>query len=230
MRLGALPVLALLAACAAEKAPAPEPTETALPAEPRTLVPADLDLATLGARVAEMAVTDAALGGGEAPFARLSAYVACPKEMTACDPAQLPAGTRYTYVLTVTPAPAPVPKGEAAPTPPPVPLVMPSPPTFATTQPAPGFEGGVGYALAEAAAALGAEDGLSITLDEGRIVWRAAEKARWQAGLPVTFWWQSTRPPEMRRNAYSFASGTDSATVRAPFPTADKPVERESAR
>lgn len=228
MRAVALPALALLAACSGEADPAAAPVATSevLPAKPRTLIPADLDPATLGPKVEGMTIEDVPLGGRRAPFARLGAFVACPRDMAACDPAAVPAGTRYTYVLTVTPLPAPAPTDASSATPPPVPLVAPSPPTLATIEPVPGFQGGVGYALAEAKAALGKDDALSVTLDGGRIVWSAGEGLRWLPGAPITFWWQSTRPPELRDNAYSFASGIRNASIRAPFPAADKAVER----
>lgn len=222
----ALPLLAVLAACSAEREePAPAPTPTPTATEPRTLIPADFDPASLGGRVAGIAVEDAAVGGGDDDsLGTVSAYVACAQDIPVCDPAALPDGTVYTYVVTITPAAAPEPDPSATPaaTPPPVPLVRPTAPTLAMRNRASGFDGAVGYSRAEATAALGAENALSIEIDQGRIIWRAKDGRSWQGGRPITFWWQSTRPPAEPAVTYDFVSGSDGAEITAPFPAADK--------
>lgn len=232
MRLSALSLLAMLAACSSREAPQPEPSASVTPAaistEPRTMVAADFVPEDLGGRIAGMEVSDAPVGDAGAPVARLDAFVACPKEIALCDPAKLPAETRYTYVVTVTPVPEASAKAAASTSPAPIPV--PAGATLATIAPVPGFEGGVGYSLAQAAAALGAEDAISVTLDQGRIVWRAADGSRWVGGKPITVWWQSTRPPADKVPAYELASGTDSARISAPFPAEDKAVEGTARR
>lgn len=235
MRLSAaLAALALLAACAPERTAEPEPTPSATVAAPRTLVAADFDPATLGGRVAGMEVMDAPVGGKDAPLARMSAFVACAKDIADCDPAKLPADPVYTYVLTITP--------QAVPTAPePTPAVS-APEAVATaveeapaelvrmTRPAPGFNGAVGFSRAEASAALGADDALSVTLDQDQLIWRVTGGGGWQPGKPITLWWQSTNPPKEPAEAYHLEYAGKQASVTAPFPAADKPVERKAAR
>ena len=232
MRVRALPALALVAACSSQPAPAPTPTPTATVAAPRTLVAADFNAETLGGHVDGMDVTDAAIGEKKAPLARLSAFVACAKGVTACDPAQLPDGTTYTYVLTVTPVtakPDPVPAAttdaagagtpaEIAPVEAPAELIR-------MTRSAPGFNGAVGFTRDEAAQALGADDALTVTLDQGQLIWRVTGGGGWKAGKPITLWWQSTRAPDKPVAAYSLDYGSKRADVTAPFPAADKAVE-----
>ena len=226
--LGALSLLALLASCSAEREPAPAPSPTPTIAAPRTLIAADLDPAALGARMEGMEVTDQDAGDG---LAKVSAFVACPKAMTTCDPATAPEGTVYTYVLTVTPQAA----AEPSPTPTPiathsavVPVEAPAE-LVRMTRPAPGFNAATGYSRAEATAALGAEDALTVTLDQNQLIWRVTGSSGWAAGKPITLWWQSTRPPEKPEPSYRFEYGGKRADIAAPFP-ADKPVEREPGR
>lgn len=234
MRLATLSLAAALAACSAEKPaeqepqPRPKPTRAA----PRTLVAADLDLAALGARVEGMDVTDAAIGGKRAPLARVSAFVACPKDIAACDPAVLPAGTAYTYVLTITPTapptPTPTPSETAAD---PAEVVVEAPVELVRmTQPVSGFEGAVGFVRAEAIAALGADTALTLTLDQNRLIWRVTGGDGWQGGKPITLWWQSTTAPAKPSAAYRLEFGGHQAVVTAPFPAADKPVDPKPAR
>ena len=237
MRLAAtLSALALIAACS-EQAPAPAPTPTATIAEPRTLVAADLDPATLGAKIAGSKGTDpefSVMAGGKV-VASVAAFVACPKEVTACTPETLPAETIYTYVLRVTPAPT----GPMAPrTPPASPtavgkLVEMPALLFRMTRPAHGFNGAVGYAIAEAEAALGSPDAISVTLDEDQLIWRVTGGSGWKPDMPITFWWQSAIAPDGPQPAYRLEMGDAGWTATGPFPakeTADKAVEAIEVR
>ncbi len=97
------------------------------------------------------------------------------------------------------------------------------------TRPAPGFNAAVGFSRIEATAALGAEDALTVTLDQSQLIWRVTAGSGWAAGKPITFWWQSTRPPEKPSASYRLEYGGKTARLAAPFPAADKPVERGSA-
>jgi len=225
----ALAALALLAGCAEEKAPEPSPAPTPTVAEPRTLVAGDLELDSLGAR---MALPGAARNGfavvvdGQ-DIARVTSYVACPKEMTRCVPGELPQGTVLTYVHTISP-----PADTAEPTPPASPTATPVPGAlFRLTRPAAGFNGGVGYSLAEAEAALGSPDAITITLDAGELIWRVTGGAGLTPGAPLTLWWQTTVPPaDNPQSAYRLALGGKTVPVSGPFPVADKPVDPVPAR
>lgn len=234
MRAVAFCALGLVAGCSAERTPEPAPTPRATVAAPRTLVAADFDPAMLGARVAAMESTDVEVGDG---LARVTAFVACPKQMTACDPAELPEGTVFTYVLTIapeqdeeeeeeevraTPSPTLAPDPSEAPV---APLEAPAE-LVRMTLPAPGFRGAVGFSREEAAAALGQDDALTVTLDQNRLIWRVTEGAGWQAGKPITLWWQSTRAPAKPAPSYRLEYAGKHAQITAPFPAADKPVER----
>lgn len=210
-----LPALALVTACSAERTPDAAPTPTATIAAPRTLVAADLDLATLGARVPGMDVVDKAIGDG---LARVSAFVACPAGQTVCDPAALPEGTVYTYVLTVTPEVAAVSAEPAAsqaeaitPVEAPAELVR-------MSRPATGFGGAVGFSRAEAASALGPQGSLTVTLDQDRLIWRVTGGTGWAAERPITLWWQSTAAPSAPSATYVLEYGGKRADIAAAFP------------
>ena len=231
MRPAALPALVLLAACAAacsaERAPAPEPAPTATVAAPRTLIAANFDPAALGARIQGMDVTEHVIGNG---LAKVSAFVACPRNTATCDAATAPEGTVFTYVLTVTPQaepePSPTPTAtDAAVVPVEGPAVL-----VRMTHPAFGFNAAAGFSRPEAAAALGAEDALSLTLDQNQLIWRVTDGTGWAAGKPITLWWQSTRAPTGLETAYRLEYAGKRAEFRAPFPAADKAVEPSPAR
>ncbi len=230
-RAAALFALALLVACAAEKAPEPAPTPTVTVAAPRTLVAADLDPATLGAKIAGPKGTDPefAITAGGKEIARIASYVACPRGMTACVPAELPAGTVLTYVHTITPASAVPATPSAEPTDSATPATVP-PAVFRMTRPAPGFNGGLGYDRAEAEAALGAPDPITVTLDQGQLIWRVTAGTGWEPGAPVTVWWQTVAPPAGPQDAFQLELMGRTATAKGPFPAAEKPVDPSTAR
>lgn len=231
MRVALLSAAVLLSGCSSERTPDASPTPTATVAAPRTLIAADFDPATLGARVPGMESTDTEIGGGTA---RVSAFVACPKAMTACDPRTAPEGTIYTYVLTVTPdaaarepttAPAAPGATETAVAPVEAPAEL-----VRTTRAAPGFNAAAGFSRTEAAAALGADDALTVTLDQNQLIWRVTGGTPWAAGKPVTLWWQSTSPPAKPAAAYRLEYAGKHADITAPFPAADKAVEPAAPR
>lgn len=226
MRCAGVATALLLAACSdgrEEAAPVPAPTPTV--AAPRTLVAADFDPAILGAEVEGTRQENVALGTG---LARMTSYVACPRAMTDCDPATAPEGTAYTYVMIVTPESGDAPQAALSPTPPAgtVAPVEGSAELVRMTRAAPSFTGAVGFSRGEAEAALGAANAMTVTLDQNRISWRVTGGSGWLAGKPITLWWQSTRAPGKPATAFRLEYAGQRADVRAPFPAADKPVER----
>jgi hypothetical protein len=242
MRLPLLPAILLAAGCSQEPDPAPAPRATPTVAAPRTLVAADLPQA-LGAKIAGPQGPDpefAVIADGQV-VAKIVSHVACPPTRTAdgdplpsaetpaCDPALAPEGTVYTYVHTITPTAAEPPEATPAPADAEGEAAAPtdvSPPLFRMTRAAPGFKGAVGYDLKQAEAALGARDPITVTLDNGRLVWRVTRGAGWKPGAPVTVWWQTTAPPDGPQQAFRLELDGMSHRVRAPFPAADKAVER----
>lgn len=242
----ALLVPVLLSACSAEEEPAPEPAPTRTVAAPRTLVAADLPEA-LGAKIEGPQGTDpeyAVIADGEV-VATVASYVACPPAETededpapsttssACDPETAPEGTVFTYVHTIAPVEDEVdaePPTAAGSSPTAAAPADASPALFRMTQPAPGFGGAVGYDLEQAEAALGARDPITVTLDNGQLIWRVTRGTGWKPGAPVTVWWQTTAPPAGPQYAFRLEMNGTSHRVRAPFPAADKAVERGAAR
>ena len=222
----ALPALLALAACDKPE-PAPSPTPTI--AAPRALVAADLDLATLGAKIVgpQGPEVKTVLSAGNRELGRMVSYVACPEGTEECVPGKMPAGTIYTYVHQVTLADEDV----ASEQPTDGPEVVETPPTlFRTTEKAHGFEGALGYVKAEAEAALGSAEAISTTLDNGSLIWRVTEGQGWKPGSTITFWWQSTKPPAGPSDNYLLEVDGNQSVARGPFPAEDKPVEGKKPR
>ena len=229
--LAPLAAITLLGACS-QPAETPVPAPTATVAGPRTLVAAELDPAALGAKIEGPDGTDPdfpMLNKGE-EIGRVVSFVACPKGMTTCDPAALPAGTMLTYVHTIVPGdpgqdavPSPAATNPAGATE--VPAAL-----FRMTRPVSGFNGVIGYSRAQAAAALGAEDAITVSADNGQLIWRVTGGTGWRPGLPITVWWQTSAPPAGPQEAYALSWNASSAVVKAPFPAPEKPVEQPAAR
>ncbi|WP_328597921.1 hypothetical protein [Croceibacterium soli] len=218
MRLGAALPLLLMAACSdAPDTPAPEPTPAPrfTPDKPRMLVPADLATVHFGGRIEGLEgpeVTGSFVLDGE-PLAEMVSYVACPEAVTECDPAELPDGTVYTYVHRVTPAEG---VENAA--------------VFRTARKISAFANGVGFDRHEADAALGPGGKIDVSADNGALVWRVIGGDGWKAGETITFYWQSTMPPEEPRQAYQFEADGSAAIGSGPFPPREKPVQETASR
>ena len=213
--------LALGACGSPEPEPAPSPTPTV--AAPRTLVGADLDLSTLGARIVgpQGPEVETVLSAGNRQIGTLVSYVACPDGVDECKPGEMPEGTVYTYVHRVTLA-----EEDDAEEPATGPEVVEAPPTlFRTTRQAAGFNESIGYVTAEAEAVLGDPDAISISNDNGSLIWRVVRGPGWTPGGTVTFWWQSTLPPKGPAEAYLVEVDGNQVSALAPFPPEDKPVE-----
>jgi hypothetical protein len=211
-RAAALP-LVLLAACSkTPEAPVPTPSGTPTPDKPRTLVPADFAALKLGAKV-EGSDTDGKFVANGDTLAQVASYVACPEGVTPCDPQALPPDTVYTYVHRVTPAEP-----------------VASTTLFRTARPAAGFANGVGYDMAQAAAALGKDGQIDVAADNGALVWRVIGGDGWKAGEPITFYWQSTLPPAGAADAYLVEADGSVAIGSGAFPETEKPVDEPAGR
>ncbi|MBO0749368.1 MAG: hypothetical protein J2O44_02920, partial [Porphyrobacter sp.] len=199
---------------------APSPTPSAvvtpevapIPDKPHTLVPADFATLKLGAKLKGSEGSAKFLADGHT-LAEVTSYVACPAGVDPCDPAALPAQTVYTYVHQVTPA-----DGVANAT------------LFRTARPASGFANGVGYDMAQAAAALGPNGQIDVAADNGALVWRVIGGDGWKAGEPITFYWQSTLSPKGAADAYLIETDGSVAIGSGPFPAKEKAVEEPPQR
>ncbi|MBO9510701.1 hypothetical protein [Erythrobacter sp. A6_0] len=211
-----------LAACG--EAPAPEPTPSATPtvAAPRTLVAADFDPESLGAKIVgpQGPQPEAAIMADGREIARIKSFVACPRDTAECVPAEMPEGTVYTYVHEITLADDLTPQVIETPETEGAALEVPAS-LFRMTQAAAGFNRSVGYSRSQAEAALGAGDAIQVSSDSGEIIWRVTAGSGWKPGMPVTFWWQSTTPPDGPADAYSLEVNGMTASAKGPFPAAE---------
>ena len=217
MRLAAAALAcALLAGCGSqEPEPAPSPTASATPDKPKTLVPADLGALVLGGRIEGsdgQETTGTFIVDGET-LAEVVSYVACPEGLDPCEPETAPEGTVYTYVHRVTPA-----EGVEGAT------------LFRTSRAAPGVANVIGFAKAEAVDVLGEDGEIDVASDNGALVWRVIGGDGWTAGETLTFYWQSTLPPEGAREAFQFEADGVSAQGSGPFPPRETPVDEAPAR
>ena len=212
--------------------PEPEPTPTPTPtiAQPRTLVAADLDVATLGAKIVgpQGPEIETLLSANSRQLGKMVSYVACPEGVEECKPGEMPEGTIYTFVHTITLAEAEADAADAQPTD--GPEVVEAPPTlFRTTRAAAGFNRAVGYSREQAEAALGAADAITVTADGGQLIWRVTKSEGWKPGAPITFWWQSTLPPAGPDEAYLVEIDGNQTTASGPFPPEETPAEGTGA-
>lgn len=213
----AFPLLAL-AACGSDPEPAPTPTPTQTAAGPRTLVAAGFNDQQLGPRIVGPQgdeVSDTVMFEGR-QIADVVSYVACPAPTVSeggnatapngteaeCDPAEQGEDAVFTYVHRVTP-------GEGADGP----LL-----SFRTSRRAHGFANLVGFDRVQAQAALGEDYDIGVQLDNGQLIWRIKAGDGWTAGEEITFFWQSTLPPEGPAEAYEIETEEGRMRVSGPFP------------
>lgn len=212
-------ILPLLLAGCGETPPEPTPTPTPTVAAPRVLIAADFDPDALGPRIVgpQGPEVGTALSSGNDEFGRMESYVACPRDVTECLPASLPEGTIYTYVHRVI-------LGEAAEDGPGSDAVQAErPPStgatlFRTVAPVTGFANAIGYDKDEAEFALGSADAITVTYDEGTLIWRVTEGSGWTPGTAITFWWQSTVAPRGPEKAFLVEIDGKEAPATGPFP------------
>ncbi len=213
-----------LAACGAEPEAEPSPEPTQVVSGPRTLVAAGFEELSLGPMIVGPQgpeVSDTATSAGGELFEIVS-YVACPapaEEDEAppadeCDPAAQDEDAVFTYVHTVTPL-----EGAEAPV-----------TGFASLEPAAGFSKTMGYDRNQAEAALGENYSIVVQVDEGMLVWRIEVSDGWEAGEPITFFWQGTKPPAGPKRAYCLETGERCTPATGPFPEEDKSVDRTDGR
>ena len=163
------------------------------------------------------------LGNEEAAFADIRGYVTCPAGLDPCDPARAPAGTVYTYVLVVYPGEDNQPdtgsgNGPDA-------SDVETADLFRLTSPAHGFTGTAGFAKAEALAAMGPTTDVVITCEDGAIAWtvEAGDGGdQWEQAEPLTFFWQSTLPPDGTSDVYEIFANHTAAHGPGPYPSASE--------
>ncbi len=146
----------------------------------------------------------------------ITSYVACPDNISSCDPANLPEGTIYTFVHIVTPG-VDEPNDDPIAQPGEVKPVGKSV-TFRMTLPADGFVGQAGYSLEQARAALGPQGSFTVKCNEGMLIWEVATGETWGTGEPITFFWKSNKPPKGPADAYGFEADGFAAKGMGPFP------------
>ncbi|RPF70221.1 hypothetical protein [Aurantiacibacter spongiae] len=240
MRIGlvALPLALgpMLAACGAEPQPAPTPTASTTDAGPRTLVAAALRNIPLGPRIAGPGgpeTTTVLTAADGTVLGQMVSYVACPApegseddmaeadadpapgQVTPpegeCDTAAQAEGALYTYVHRIGLG---RPDMEAPDPAAPVPQTM----VFRMTRPAAGFANVIGYDVEQAREALGDDADIKVQLDNGQLVWRVVGGDGWRDGETLTFFWQSTQPPEGSAKAYELQMDSLTASANAPWP------------
>jgi hypothetical protein len=225
----ALPLSLALAACGSANEPPTDlenaESDGAAAALARNIEAGEfLDL-DLGAKIVgpQGPEVTSALSNAEGNFADMRSFVACPADMTECDPATAPEGTIYTYVHVVYPGEdneAGTGSGEGNDS-----SDVERATAFRMTRPATGFTGAAGYSKDEAMAAIGAKADVVITCDDGALVWTVSAGDggdQWEQAEPLTFWWQSTVAPAGPVAAYAIDANYAQATGSGPYP-ADAP-------
>ena len=162
-----------------------------------------------------------ALSNAQGNFADIRSYVACPAGMDPCDPETAPDGTVYTYVHVVYPGEDDDPStgsgtGNDS-------SDIERATQFRMTRPAHGFNGMAGYSQAEAVSAIGAKAEVSLTCEDGGLVWAVSAGGggnQWEQGEPLTFYWQSTLPPAGPAEAYEIEVDGTRAAGSGPYPGA----------
>lgn len=229
-RLALLATALALSACGSKSDREPAPTPTPTDAQPRTLVAADLELGTLGARIEgpQGDAFETVLSAGNREIGKMVSFVACPAGTEECRPAAMPGGTIYTYVhrITLDDVDQDIAAAQAASGPE---VIENAPTLFRTTRAASGFNAAVGYSSADALKVLGSADAISITSESGQLVWRLTE-GKWRPGGTLTFWWQSTKAPTGPADAYLLEIEGNQAVARGPFPGNEKPVDDNRRR
>ncbi len=211
-----------LTACGSEPEPAPAPTPSETVAGPRTLVETGFNDMELGPRIVgpQGAEVSGALVREGLKVADIVSYVACPAPAEGevapeeCEPGDQPEGAVYTYVHRVTPVE--------------VSDELDTPMVFRTTRAAHGFANNIGFDRAQAEAVLGEGYAIRVQEDNGALVWRVEVSNGWSAGEELTFFWQSTLPPEGPAEAYAVGTENGRAMGTGPFPPEELPDSEDA--
>ncbi|MGB3712007.1 MAG: hypothetical protein WA985_09985 [Erythrobacter sp.] len=191
----------------------------------RAIEPIDFADLELGTRIAGPQGTEfkTSLSNDAGIFADITSYVACPSGMEECDPATAPEGTIYTYVHIVYPGEDMDPSTGAGDGPDDMDVEAAT--AFFMGSPAHGFMGHAGFSKDEAVSAAGEELQVAITCDEqGALAWtvNAGDGGdQWEDAEPLTFFWQSTLPPEGPAGVYRIRANDVVASGDGPYPAAD---------
>ncbi|NCN85876.1 MAG: hypothetical protein GW808_01195 [Sphingomonadales bacterium] len=153
--------------------------------------------------------------GGKS-YGDIESYVACPANISTCNPKILPADTVYTYVHVVTPG---VDKDNDKPF---LPnkdvMTVTATDIFKMTAPPTGFAGEVGYSLGQARAAAGPDAAFSVTCQDNRLVFEKTSGEAWSTGETITFYWKSTVPPKGPAEDYSLGVDGKMTVGTGPVP------------
>jgi len=222
----ALPALLALAACSAEPAPEAQPTPDASPTVSglRSLIATGFEDLVQGSKIEGTQgpeVSSTLMFEGRT-IAEVVSYVACPapeedvdlnvEPADKCDPELQADGALYTYVHRITPA-----EGADGP-------VL----SFRTARRANGFANLIGFNRIQAAAALGEDHNIGVSIDNGALVWRIEAGDGWDAGEEITLFWQGTLPPEGPAEVYEVETAEGRVVAEGPFPPADVPEASDS--
>ena len=203
--LGALTVM--LGACsqaepAQDETVAEQAIDDADAADGELLNPEDFARSMIGPRILgpQGPTVQSRFEGPDGTTGTIESYVACPIETSgsACNPAELPETTIFTYVMRVTP-------DERA-------------SAFRTAVPVFGYAGVAGFEKGEAQAALGGDARLELRCVNGGLFYSVVGGEGWRAGAPITFFWQGTLPPAGPAQAYQLIAGGRIGTAEGPAP------------
>ncbi len=215
----ALPLVIAMAACDSQPEPMPEPSPEETVAGPRTLVPSGFNDMQLGPKIVGPQgpeVSSTLVREGQT-IADVVSYVACPAPVEGepaaeeCVPGDQAEDAVFTYVHRVTPVIDPDSE-------------LDRPNVFRTTLPAHGFANNIGYDKEQAEAVLGEGYSIKVQEDNGALIWRVEVSNGWTEGEEITFFWQSTLPPEGPAEAYAVGTENGRAVGTGPFP-AEEPDE-----
>lgn len=149
-------------------------------------------------------------------YGDIESYVACPADISNCNPKNLPAGTIYTYVHVVTPGvdnandePF-LPNKEV--------MTVAAVNMFEMSLPSTGFSGEAGYSLSQARAAAGPSASFSVKCEGSQLVFEKTSGEAWSTGETITFYWKSTVPPKGPGEGYALGADGKMAVGTGPVP------------